>query len=72
MKLAFKHRPTPKRLRGCKGGIRPVFSNEQVAEIRNKYEDIELASYNTLAVEYGVNPSTIRHVIQHLGAYQDV
>lgn len=72
MKLKHQYARTPKRLRGCKGGIRPILTDKQVDEIRRKYEDVELASYNTLAVDFGVNPSTIRHVIQHLGAYQDV
>jgi transposase-like protein len=29
----------------------------------------EYASYNTLARRHGINASTIRHVIQYLGAY---
>jgi hypothetical protein len=70
MKLSHQHAPTPKRLRGCIGGRKRVVSDQHVVDIRRKYEDIELASYNTLAVDFGVNPSTIRHIIQHLGAYQ--
>lgn len=38
-------------------------------EIRERYEREEWASYNTLAKDYDCNPSTIRHIIQHLGVY---
>lgn len=72
MKLSHKHTPTPKRFRGCKSGRRRVVSDQHVIDIRRKYEEVELASFNTLAVEFNVNPSTIRHIIQHLGAYANV
>lgn len=72
MKLKHKHAPIPKRLRGCKTGRKRMLTNEQIADIRRSYDEVEEASYNTLAKDYGVNPSTIRHVIQHLGAYENV
>jgi len=72
LKLKHQLKPTPKRLRGCKSGVRRKFTDEQANEIRQKYEDVELASTVTLAKEYGVNTSTIRSVIHYLGAYANV
>ena len=72
MKLDHKRVPTPKRLRGCKSGRRPAVSSEQAEVIRLEYELEEWASYTTLARRHGVNPSTIRHIIQYMGAYANV
>ena len=72
MKLKHKHALTPKRLRGCKTGRKRKLNDEQVANIRRSYDELEETSYPSLAKEYGVNQSTIRQVIRYLGVYADV
>ena len=72
MKLSHRHARTPKNLRGCKTGRKRALSDEQVADIRRLYDEVEESSYPSLAREFKVNASTIRFVVQYLGVYADV